>query len=116
MTVVADVSAQQIVPLEIPQEFEGHLRFYGFSPDGRTMAHSDTSPYGSAAGRVLVHDIASGALIGIYDMYAATEPGEPVLVGPDGDNILKDFRFEVEWSPAGIFASGEYYLYFQFDF
>ncbi len=56
VTVVADIASKQIVNLTMPQDLEGRLRFYGFSPDGRAIIHSGRSLYGPAEGHVLVHD------------------------------------------------------------
>ncbi len=110
---IADITSDKVVPLELPQVFEYAPRYFGFSPDSQQVIHSDWA----TAGTVLLHDTRDGALLGIYDIYAATEPGKPVLNDPDdyGD-ILKDFRFSAEWTTAGIFTAGEYYLWPYYDY
>ncbi len=114
-TVIADVEAKRIVRLAVPEELEGYLRFHGFSPDGQAVVHSD----GNRSGTLRVHDTGNGALLGTYHAYAANEPGESVFDNPDDsalDNILEGFRFSAEWSPAGIFASSEHYLWSHQDY
>ena len=112
-TIIADVEANQIVRLTMPDDFGGRLRFRGYSPDGRAVIHRDNS----RSGKLWVHDLADGAILGTYHIYAVTEPGEPVLDDPGGrGNILESFRFAAEWSSSGIFTSGEHYLYEHTDF
>ena len=110
---IADIASDKVIPLELPQVFDYAPRYFGFSPDSQQVIHSDWA----TAGTVLLHDTGDGALLGIYDIYAATEPGKPVLNDPDdyGD-ILKDFRFSAEWTTAGIFTAGEYYLWPYYDY
>lgn len=112
-TIIADVEARQIVSLTMPDDFGGRLRFRGYSPDGRAVIHRDNS----RSGKLWVHDLADGTILGTYHIYAVTEPGEPVLDDPGGrGNILESFRFAAEWSSSGIFTSGEHYLYEHTDF
>ena len=116
-TVIADVEAKQVVRLAMPDGFGGHLRFYGYSPDGRAVVHFTGFRGTVETGKVLVHDVLDGALIGIYDMYGATAPGEPVLSNDEAYGDLSEgFRFSAEWTVDGIYASGEYYLWLCYDY
>ena len=118
-TAIADVETKEIVRLSTPENFGGELRFFGFSSDGRAVIHGDEHTYGFGMGKVMLHDVKDGKLLGVYDSYAASEAGESVFDNPDditGDNILEDFRFSATWSAAGIFATGEYYLWHHSDF
>ncbi len=114
---IADVAAKQALTLAMPEDYRIYPDFYGFSADGRAVIHSTDFRGTAETGEVLVHDVHDGALIGIYDMYGATPPAEPVLSNDEVYGELSEgFRYSVEWSVDGIYASGEYYLWLYSDF
>ena len=123
--VIARVAAQELLPLELKTDIRSSLRTAGFSPDGLQVLIEDwgaendwwgslrSNSLSSKAGLLYLNDVASdGALVGVYDLYAATEVAAPVLSNPPRSRHTTSwFRSRVEWTVRGIFAAGEHSLY-----
>ncbi|WP_419862560.1 cell wall-binding repeat-containing protein [Candidatus Poriferisodalis sp.] len=117
LSVVAEVETPLIVKLQMTADSPHRLPFHGFSTDGRAVIQG-TGYGGTAAARgLLVHDIVTGTFLGTYHIYAATEPGKPVLDNPgDIGDVNNYFRFSAQWTTTGIHATGEYYLAHSYDY
>ena len=117
--VIATVAAQELLPLELRTSNSSTLRCNVFSPDGLQIAICDwgatdpLNPPDGNAGLLYVNDAASdGALLEVYDLYDVTAPATPVLTNPPlSRHTTQEFRYQLEWTVAGIFAAGEHYLY-----
>ncbi|WP_419855734.1 cell wall-binding repeat-containing protein [Candidatus Poriferisodalis sp.] len=123
--VIARVAARELLPLELKTDIRSSLRAAGFSPDGLQVLIEDwgaendwwgslrSDSLSSKSGLLYLNDVASdGALVGVYDLYAATEVAAPVLSNPPRSRHTTSwFRFRVEWTVRGIFAAGEHSLY-----
>ena len=123
--VIARVAARELLPLELKTDIRSSLRTVGFSPDGLQVLIEDwgaendwwgslsSDSLSSKSGLLYLNDVASdGALVGVYDLYAATEVAAPVLSNPPRSRHTTSwFRFRVEWTVSGIFAAGEHSLY-----
>ena len=123
--VIASVAAQELLPLELKSGRSTTLGSSAFSPDGSQLVQIASSGWfdtnassiagfpPNTAGLLYISDVASdGAVLGVYDLYAVTEPAEPVLVNPpESRHVTWYFRDHAEWTVAGIFATGYHYLY-----
>ena len=120
--VIANVAARELLPLELQTSSSSHLNSSAFSPDdlqivigdwGNTNESNTRGAPNDNGGLLYVIDSATdGALLGIYDLYAATEPAQPVLINPpESRHVTWQFRYQLEWTFAGIFTAGEHYLY-----
>lgn len=104
---VATPESERIVELDLPQVDRRFVTFGSFAPGGLQILRAQEDHSSDNIGTMYVNDIADdGALLGVFETFAATEPSSITRFHLDGsDPYYWFFRVNSLWTLEGIFAA-----------